>query len=117
MKTKIILPKSSKLSSKKSLNLYFFTEHIKSAILTKNIWTDAKETTLLFVEGTDAKETTLEYKKGISNKKTLILVKNSTENWLKIQNGRCFLCLKVAVVCQIGDGCWRRNVLLTTIRY
>ena len=29
----------------------------------KMIWTDAKETTLLSLEGTDAKETTLEYKK------------------------------------------------------
>ena len=40
LKNKIILPKSSKLSSKfsskKSLNLYFFIEHIKSAILIKN---------------------------------------------------------------------------------
>ena len=73
MKNKIILPKSSKLSSKfsskKSLNLYFITEDIKSAILTKMIWTDAKETTLLSLERTDAKKTTLEYKKGCLTKK------------------------------------------------
>ena len=44
-------------------NLYFLTEHIKSAIFTKKIWTDSKETTLLSLESTDAKETTLEYKR------------------------------------------------------
>ena len=37
----------------------------------KKIWTDAKETTLLSLEGADAKETTLAYKKGISNKKNI----------------------------------------------